>query len=724
MGAISAAIKLTDGVAPALHHMNTALNLVLNSFEAMQEASGRSIDVSAIQEAREELANASVALDEAEESMRELGGHTEKLIEDAEKANAGFTVLKATLAHIAAGVMEKIASHIKEARDEAVEYASDLAEVQNVVDVTFRAQSAAVNDWSQRTLDAYGLNELSAKRYSSTMGAMLKSSGISGDALLTMSKNITQLSGDMASFYNLDNDTAFEKIRSGISGETEPLKQLGINMSVANMNAFAMAQGLDKTYDKMSQGEQVMLRYQYLMAQTADAQGDFARTQDSYANQSKLMDENWKALTGSIAALFLPAMTRAKAKINDLLVTAQQLVPRIQAWLEPAVQGASMIGRLGSAVKDHWGMIAPVIGVAAAALAWYLVLTKGTAAATAIWTGIQAGWNAMQASGAAVMGAFKAVQTFVSIGWGVLTGNTAAASAAQFVYNSALLACPLTWILIALTAVVAALYIGVAAWNHFTGGSVSATGIILGVLNTLKQHFINMFALWWNRVAAFVNFFANVWHDPVAAVKILFLDLANTVIGYVIRMAEVIEAVINKIPGVQVDITSGLEGFQKKITDTAAQIKEESGWKEVMGTMEYGSVTDAYGDGYDYGKGLADKVSNFDLMEALGLKGLEEAETPGYDNFAYEDLLDGIGSGVEETASNTGKSLEIAEEDLKYMRDLAEQETINRFTTAEIRVDMVNNNNVSSGMDLDGIVDYLASGVQASMEQAAEGVHA
>mgnify|MGYP002967215981 FL=1 len=189
-------------------------------------------------------------------------------------------------------------------------------------------------------------------------------------------------------------------------------------------------------------------------------------------------------------------------------------------------------------------------------------------------------------------------------------------------------------------------------------------------------------------------------------------------------MAEAIETVINRIPGVEIDITSGLDNFQQKITDTASKIKSESGWKEVVSTIDYGSYTDAYSSGYDYGKGLADKVSNFDLFKALGMNA--ESGKAAYDNSTYSDLLEdanSINSGVGETASNTKKALDISDENLKYMRDLAEQETVNRFTTAKIQVEMVNHNNVSSNMDLDGIVDYLVTEVDTAMEQAAEGEH-
>ena len=169
----------------------------------------------------------------------------------------------------------------------AVEAASDLAEVQNVVDTVFGEGANQIDAWSQKAGQQFGLTETQAKKFTSTLGAMMKSSGLAGNEIVNMSTDLAGLAADMASFYNLDFETAFEKIRSGISGETMPLKQLGINMSVANLNAFALAQGLEKTFDQMDQGEQTMLRYQYIMQATSDAQGDFAKTADGFANSQR-----------------------------------------------------------------------------------------------------------------------------------------------------------------------------------------------------------------------------------------------------------------------------------------------------------------------------------------------------------------------------------------------------------------------------------------------------
>lgn len=169
----------------------------------------------------------------------------------------------------------------------AIDAASDLSEVQNVVDVTFGDSAGRIDAWSKQAGKAYGLTEKQAKQYTATIGAMLKSQGMADDEIVKTSTDLAGLAADMASFYNLDFDTAFQKIRSGISGETEPLKHLGINMSAANLEAFRLAQGIEKTYAAMSQSEQTALRYQYIMQATADAQGDFARTSDGYANASR-----------------------------------------------------------------------------------------------------------------------------------------------------------------------------------------------------------------------------------------------------------------------------------------------------------------------------------------------------------------------------------------------------------------------------------------------------
>ncbi len=200
-----------------------------------------------------------------------------------------------------------------------IELGSALEEVQNVVDVTFGAMSATINHFARDALEEFGLSETSAKKYTSTLGAMLKSMGFTTDAAAEMSMEMTGLSADMASFYNLDTDVAFEKIRSGISGETEPLKQLGINLSVVNLEAYALSQGMTKAYSSMSQQEQALLRYNYLLSVTADAQGDFARTSDGWANQVRVLTERFNALKAAIGRGLIAVLTPVIRVLNNLL---------------------------------------------------------------------------------------------------------------------------------------------------------------------------------------------------------------------------------------------------------------------------------------------------------------------------------------------------------------------------------------------------------------------
>lgn len=200
-----------------------------------------------------------------------------------------------------------------------IELASDLSEVQNVVDVTFGSMADEINQFAKNAIEQFGLSETAAKRYTSTLGAMLKSMGLTGDQVKNMSMNMAGLAADMASFYNLDNDVAFEKLRAGIAGETEPLKQLGINMSVANLEAYALSQGITTSYQEMDQASQAMLRYNYLLTVTKDAQGDFARTSDGWANQVRVLQERWNALRATLGQAFIQVLTPVLQMLNKVI---------------------------------------------------------------------------------------------------------------------------------------------------------------------------------------------------------------------------------------------------------------------------------------------------------------------------------------------------------------------------------------------------------------------
>lgn len=261
---------------------------------------------------------------------------------------------------------------------ECIELGSDLEEVQNVVDVTFGSMSDQINEWAKTTAEQFGMSELSAKQYSSTIGAMFKSMGISGQELTDMSKKMAELAGDMASFYNLDTDTAFQKIRAGISGETEPLKQLGVNLSEANLEQFRLSQGMTTAYSKMNQQQKALLRYNYLLSVTSDAQGDFARTSNSWANQTRILSLQFQSLKADLGAGLINVLTPVLKVINSIIAGLAKMASAFKAFTN------LLTGKKSDTSTSAGGAQATANGLedATAAAADYADATDQTAKAT------------------------------------------------------------------------------------------------------------------------------------------------------------------------------------------------------------------------------------------------------------------------------------------------------------------------------------------------------
>ena len=318
------------------------------------------------------------ALDEFEAEAKKTGDQFEDTVEDtmggAEKS------VSSTAAKIAKAIGSAfVVKQVIEFGKAAVGVASDLNEVQNVVDTTFGDGSVKIDEWAKNAAEAFGESELQAKQFTSTLGAMFKSMGVGQADMEEMSMSLAGLAGDMASFYNLDPTEAFEKLRSGISGETEPLKQLGINMSVVNLEAFAMSEGITKSYQEMTQAEQATLRYQYIMSATADAQGDFANTSDSLANQQRILQLEIQTLAAEIG--------------NDLM---------------PIAQGAIEIARNGvewvTEHKDALEKLTVAVGAAATGYAAWKAIIKAEELYDSVAKGIKGITTAMNGAEGAASG--------------------------------------------------------------------------------------------------------------------------------------------------------------------------------------------------------------------------------------------------------------------------------------------------------------------------------
>lgn len=445
-------------------------------------------------------------------------------------------------------------------------------------------------------------------------------------------------------------------------------------------------------------------------------------TNAKFESMPKTFSQIWTSFQNTALMAFQPVLQRMNEIANS---------EAFQEFVNNAIEGLSMVAGIAleifdllvgvaGAVADNWSWLSPIIyGVAAALAVYYgwLLLTKGAEMAMAAVHGIVAVAKGIMA--AATM---------------LVTGATWAETTAQYGLNAAMYACPIVWIIILIIALIALFYAAVAAVNKFAGTSVSATGIICGAFMVALAFIGNIFvALWnlvvdvfvliYNLVATVANFIGNVFTDPIGAVCRLFFDLADTVLGILQALASAIDAIFGS------NLAGSVQGWRDSlggwVDDTFGKGEEVMAKMNAddmkLGRFEYGAAWDA---GYSFGEGIDESIANFDPSS------LFNTNVPGADDYAnlgnYGSGIGGIGSGVDDIAGNTGKiadSMDITEEDLKYLRDIAEQEAVNRFTTAEITIEQTNHNTVSGKMDLDGIVSGLTDAANEAVDRIAEGVH-
>ena len=444
----------------------------------------------------------------------------------------------------------------------------------------------------------------------------------------------------------------------------------------------------------------------------------------------KLQGDEYRSITENASAL--------KNAIEDYMINVQKAEGSMKDWASEGkltadvikaslFNAADEINNKFNSMPMTWGQvwnifsnyalratepILTAISWIANNISWLAPLIAGVGSAFIVFQ-IAANWTKIAAF---ATGLYKGAVTLLSIGFGILTGNTTAASTAMATFNSVLLANPITWIIMLILILIGILYAGVAAYNKFTNSSVSATGIIGGAFGVMVAFIGNKIILLWNVFADFANFIGNFLNDPVAAVKILFLDMTQTVIGYIQNMIRGIEDLINKIPGVQVDITSGVDNYLEGIRNTVKQIKDESGWKEYVSKKDYIDFGAAALKGYDIGAGIGERVSDF--------FGGGEKNIP-FDPSGYGN----IPSIAEDTNKIAGNTADIADEvattneNMEYLRKMAERDVVMRYVTPSINIDMSGmSNNIKNGMDIDGVIDHIVRKTSEAAEGMVEGV--
>lgn len=431
-------------------------------------------------------------------------------------------------------------------------------------------------------------------------------------------------------------------------------------------------------------------------------------------------EQMWQSMQNTALIAFQPVLQR----LNDL-ANSEAFQTFIQGAIEAMATLANILlnvfevaASVGAFIGDNWSIIAPIIYGVIAALGAYLAIMGIVNAITAISAAIDATKAAADA--------LAAGQTFL---WTVQ----------QYGLNAALAACPITWIIVLIIALIAIIFAVCNAIAKMTGIANSGFGVITGGVNVVIQFFKNLgltvanIALGiGNAIAALASNMMTAFHNAICSIQSWFYNLLSTALSVI----EGICAALNKLPFVEFDYS----GISSAADDYAAKASEAAGNKE-----DYQSISDAFNEGFTtfdafqdgwasdafnagaaWGDGVADKVSNFSLSDVFG-----QTDIPNVGDYTsgFSDAIanSGVGDGIGNIDDNTGKikdSLDITEEDLKYLRDIAEQEAINRFTTAEINVDMSGmQNTVNSGDDIDGFMTKLTDSVNEAVDNMTEGVH-
>ena len=425
------------------------------------------------------------------------------------------------------------------------------------------------------------------------------------------------------------------------------------------------------------------------------------------------IDEQFKQMPVTFSQVMTSIANQALMEFQPVLTRISEITSsdRFQSMVNGVINGLTTLASVateafdilstGAAfVYDNWNVIEPVVIGVAAAYGVYTTAVIASNAATAISNNLKA-INAAKSAWQAA---------------GTLSAAKAAAMAAgsQRALNTALLACPLVRVISLLITIASAAYAAATAFDNFSNSSISAKGIVTGVFTVIAAHIINKFLVpVQNGLAALANFFGNVFNNPALAVQILFRDMAQTILKFILNIAKGIEALINAIPSVQVDITSKVSDFYNNFAAKTQEIKASAEYVEYIKAIDYVDYESAFKFGY-----------NKSLKESGTLL---EASNKAATKYLNSDLLaqgNYNTAAIADSTHDITDSLDISNEEIKYLKDIAERDYINRFTTAENKVVIENiSNSVSEAQDLDGMIDYLTEKLVEQVAMSASGIH-
>lgn len=693
MATITTGIQLADNFSAPLMHIVSAVNITISAMNDMNQSMNAGVNTASLSAARNEIAQATVAAEEFNQTMQQASSPINDNIRRQEQFNQSLQNGASESSNLVSAIKRMVGAYL------SIQTAGKILEMSDEITQT-TSRLNMMNDGLQSTADLYNMVYVAANDARGSLGGMASVVARFGNN----AKDAFSSSAEVVQFANL-----VQKQMTIAGASTQEAANAELQLSQALGSGVLRGDELNSIFEQAPNLIQNIADYLDVpigkirsMAQDGELSADvvkqavFAATDEINANFESMpmtWGQMWTVFQNNATMAFQPVLQR----LNDLANTDGFQTFTTNAINDLAVVAGVVldifegIGSVGTFVSDNWQIIGPIVeGVAAALTVYY-------------------GWQLLS------------------------TSATKAAAAAQWIYNAAMNANPAAIVAISIGALI--VLIGILA-NKFTGtGHIaqSVFGMITGGINVVIQYFKNwgltvadIFIGIWNAGGACATNVEIAFHNAISHVQALWYNMLSTALTVVSGIC----SALNKLPFVDFDysgITGAADNYASKAAAAAGNTKDYasvpaafSKGVKTYDTYQKGWVDDAYTAGAAWGDGVTSKIKN-----TLSSKATNIPNANNYPN-ALASSNAATAANTADTAKNTAKTantLSASSEDLKYLRDIADREYVNKFTTAQIKVEMINHNNVNNDMDLDGMAEHLRSKIEEEMNAAAEGEH-
>lgn len=695
MATITTGIQLADNFSAPLMHIVSAVNMTISAMNDMNQSMNAGVNTASLSAARNEIAQATVAAEEFNQTMQQASSPINDNIRRQEQFNQSLQNGASESSNLVSAIKRMAGAYL------SIQTAGKILEMSDEITQT-TSRLNMMNDGLQSTADLYNMVYVAANDARGSLGDMASVVARFGNN----AKDAFSSSAEVVQFANL-----VQKQMTIAGASTQEAANAELQLSQALGSGVLRGDELNSIFEQAPNLIQNIADYLDVpigkirsMAQDGELSADvvkqavFAATDEINANFESMpmtWGQMWTVFQNNATMAFQPVLQR----LNDLANTDGFQTFTTNAINDLAVVAGVVldifegIGSVGTFVSDNWQIIGPIVeGVAAALTVYY-------------------GWQLLS------------------------TSATKAAAAAQWIYNAAMNANPAAIVAISIGALI--VLIGILA-NKFTGtGHIaqSVFGMITGGINVVIQYFKNwgltvadIFIGIWNAGGACATNVEIAFHNAISHVQALWYNMLSTALTVVSGIC----SALNKLPFVDFDysgITGAADNYASKAAAAAGNTKDYasvpaafSKGVKTYDTYQKGWVNDAYTAGAAWGDGVTSKIKN-----AISSNATNTPNTNNYPNaLASSNVATATAANTADTAKNTAKTantLSASSEDLKYLRDIADREYVNKFTTAQIKVEMINHNNVNNDMDLDGMAEHLRSKIEEEMNAAAEGEH-